>query len=207
MNMMKLIPTDLSQQAMWNQVKHGPVVESDYEMLKDCMPSYTYLLIVKLLRCTGLRLSEILTLTSAQKQHVGLSHCVLIQRAKKRGNEAAQLDPVFMPAELGIELDSYIKDHLRRPGDPVFQRAGGKQGKRISNRALEYVFRQASEQIGRRITPHMLRSYFSNHLMNNGVPPETVSQLLGHNNVKTTLQHYRQLTMDKRRQIGEQIRP
>lgn len=191
--------------SLWQKVDQGPLTQDDYERLKDSMPSYSYLLIVKLLRCTGLRISELLSITPSQKMRVGASHCIVVKRSKKRGNEEDKLDAIFIHPEMGIELDSYIKDHFRKHTEPIFQ--GNKLGLRLTNRALEYVFRQASEKIERKVTPHMLRSFFSNYLMDNGVPVDVASKMLGHNNVKTTLEHYRQLTMDTRQRIGEAIRP
>lgn len=189
----------------WDQVDHGPLTEMDYQILKASMPTYRDILIVKTLRSTGLRISEVLSITSQQKSHHGLSHILYIKRAKKRGEEAEQVDLVFLPADLGVELDAYIKEHFRKPAEPVFQ--GSRPGARLTNRAVEYIFRKASIQCGRPVHPHMLRSFFSNDLMNRGCTVQEASKMLGHSNIKTTLDHYHQLTTDRRRQIGEGIIP
>lgn len=190
---------------LWDKVNFGPLEEKDYDALKDAMPTYTYLLILKLLRCSGVRISELLSLVPRQKSNVGLHHCILVKRAKQRGKETDQLDPIFMPGELGIEIDAYIKDHLRKPNEPIFQ--GSKPGQRLTNRALEYVFHKAGLQIGRPVTPHMIRSFYSDYLADNGVPIDVISLMLGHSSTKTTMEHYRKLTMAKRQDLGERIRP
>lgn len=59
------------------------------------------------------------------------------------------------------------------------------------NRVLHYNdvykrFRYYSNQLGFRVTPHMLRHTFATHLVIRGMRPEIVQLLLGHDNLKTT---------------------
>lgn len=196
----------LSEQ--WQQVDPGPLTDADYEALKDAMSDYKYLLFVKLLRCTGVRKGELLSRhpEHCQRVYVGgeVSYAILFSRSKKREN-SGQLDPLFIPVALGLELDNFIQERGVKPKDPIFQ--GHRPGVALTSRAVEKAFERASQQIGRRVTAHMLRHYFSNWYLDRGAAPHDVAQLLGHNDPKTTLQHYHEQHLEKRRHFGEAIKP
>lgn len=195
----------------WQQVDPGPLTDADYEALKDAMSDYKYLLFVKLLRCTGVRKGELLSRHPEHCQRVyvsgDMSYAILFHRSKKgdNGDNNDRLDPLFIPVTLGLELDNFIQERSIKPREPIFQ--GHKPGVTLSSRAVEKAFERASKLIGRRVTAHMLRHYFSNWYLDRGASPHDVSQLLGHNDVKTTLQHYHEQHLEKRRHFGEVIKP
>ena len=49
------------------------------------------------------------------------------------------------------------------------------------------IARRASDNIGKHITPHILRHTFSSQALQNGMPIADISKLLGHESIETTM--------------------
>ena len=54
---------------------------------------------------------------------------------------------------------------------------------------LERIIKQIAERadLGKNITPHVLRHTTATIALNNGMPVEDISKLLGHENIATTM--------------------
>jgi len=81
-------------------------------------------------------------------------------------------------------LRQYFREY--RPKDWLFE---GADGGRYSNRSVQELFYQAARKAGLRkhITVHTLRHSFATHLLEQGTDIRYIQELLGHNNIKTTL--------------------
>ena len=87
---------------------------------------------------------------------------------------------------------------------------GGGDNKRdprkITDRGLRFVFEAAGlASIGRKIKPKDFRSFFTQTMIDGGVPMPIASKMMGHASEKTTHAHYYKLSVDRRRVIGEGI--
>lgn len=162
-------------------VKKEPLTQREYEVLKQFMPSVKYLLILKLLRGTGLRIAEILRTTPRHLQTDGLENWIVVTRGKQATKAPEQIR-MFLHPELGIELRGYIQGQQIKLMDPIFK---------IRARQVERVFKVASTaHLSRAVHPHEIRHLFIKWQIDNGMPVEMVAKLVGHSDTRTTLKYY-----------------
>ena len=111
-----------------------------------------------------------------------------------------------------------IFERQKKQNEAVFGKSGDKdsvvfksvEGKVVSRNALKACFNHIAEMIQineksfERITPHALRATFATRAIENGMDPQTLKTLLGHNSFKMTMDLYvhvlpstRQAEMDK----------
>ncbi len=82
----------------------------------------------------------------------------------------------------------------------------GSRKRPLEPRALQYRFKVFQQRIGlKHRNFHTLRHTFATRSIEKGFDPKTLSELLGHKNVKTTLQLYMHPTMMHKRQIIEAV--
>ncbi len=136
-------------------------------------------LIVDLLYSTGMRVSELASLTPA---HFSSSMEHIIIRGK--GNKERQ---VFLSSACQSYLLSYLK--LRKT---VSTSSTGlflnQRYQTLTIRGIQYCLHQYLDELGyhKRISPHQLRHSFATHLLNHGADIRSVQELLGHENLATT---------------------
>ena len=90
-------------------------------------------------------------------------------------------------------LQQYIKtenptDYLFG-GNNITSRAGGDFDSRYSQRGVQWVVAQAAKRAGIRkgVCVHTLRHTFATHLIEDGLDILSVKELLGHENIETTM--------------------
>lgn len=157
---------------------------------------------LELLYATGLRVSELLSLTlSALDPTVGFVRCL-----GKGGKE--RVVPV------GSSALTWIREYLTR-GRPSLtaQRDSplifpGRGGRRLTRQAFWKSIRSYAGKAGipKRITPHTLRHSFATHLLEHGADLRSVQLMLGHADISTT-QIYTHVSRARLKEIHERFHP
>lgn len=135
--------------------------------------------ILEVLYASGLRVSEICTLTLYSVDDTFV-------RVKGKGGKE-RLVPIGSKALQAV--DHYLT-HYRGASDSERQQAlfvsrGGKTMDRIAVwRMIKRYARQAG--IAKRLSPHTLRHSFATHLLNNGADLRVIQEMLGHSSISST---------------------
>jgi integrase/recombinase XerD len=137
---------------------------------------------LEVLYATGLRLSELLSLTMSSIEWGSRT-----VRVTGKGNK----ERIVLLGDLAMDaLERYV--HVARPTllgdratDALFLSHTGRQ---LSVRGFHVILRNhlASAGIERHVTPHTLRHSFATHLLEGGADLRSVQELLGHANISTT---------------------
>lgn len=137
---------------------------------------------LELLYATGLRVSELVSLTLAQTSlQQGLVRVV------GKGNKE-RLVP------LGEEALAWLATYLReaRPalieGNPTDALFVSRRGDAMTRQAFWYLIKRYARAAGiaKKLSPHTLRHAFATHLLNHGADLRVVQMLLGHSSLSTT---------------------
>lgn len=133
--------------------------------------------ILKICYGLGLRVSEI---TNLKVEHIdSKSMTVLIERAKGKKDRYANL-----PESILNQLRNYYIEY--KPKEYLFE---GQYGGQYSSRSVQSVFKESLLKSGirKKVGVHSLRHSFATHLLENGTDIRFIQELLGHNDIKTTL--------------------
>ena len=151
----------------------------DIKKLLEVTTNLKHNTMLKLCYGMGLRVSEIVNLKVADID--GKSKHVLIERAKGKKDRYVNL-----PISLVEQLRNYYKEY--RPKKYLFE---GQYGDKYSTRSAQEVFKLALKKanINKAVGIHGLRHSFATHLLESGTDVTFIQQLLGHNNVHTTLRY------------------
>ena len=154
------------------------------------------------LYASGLRVSELVTMSLAQ-----LSHDMGVVRVSGKGNKE-RLVPV------GEESLSWVRRYMDqarpvilagRQADALFVTL---RGTSMTRQAFWYLIRRYANQAGirREISPHTLRHAFATHLLNHGADLRVVQMLLGHADISTT-QIYTHIARERLKQLHARHHP
>ena len=135
---------------------------------------------ISLIYSAGLRRSELLNLTP---QDI-ISERMLIRIAGKGKKCRYSL----LSEKLLNELRDYYREY--RPQKWLFE--GEQAGEQYSPSALVKILKEAARKAGikHRVHLHMLRHTFATRCITNGMDPKTLSEILGHSDLKVTLEYY-----------------
>ena len=186
-------------------VMRDVLTQAEYESFRDALPTWRDRLVAMILRNTGLRINEVLSLIVKECALDGPTSMIYVQRSKRR--RAVEYEPIYINPGLGVQLRDYIKGQQMALTDLVFGNAGtGRGSHKITARGLRFVFGKAGiASIGRPVQPKEFRSFFVQTMVDGGVPMAMASKMMGHEDLRTTQAHYYALSADRRRVIGEGI--
>ena len=167
------LPKSLTE-AEVEQLLHAPDITTDLGLRDRAM--------LEVLYATGLRVSELVSLTVMQ---VNLRQGLV--RVTGKGNKE-RLVP------LGLESLDWIQRYLKdaRPGmvknnavDVIFV---NRRGSQMTRQAFWYLIKRYARKTGinKTFSPHILRHAFATHLLNHGADLRVVQMLLGHSDISTT---------------------
>lgn len=138
--------------------------------------------IIQLLYASGLRISEVASLTM---ERLNLQHGYLLvigkgskERAVPIGSQAMRAITEYMDEVRGRLLNKKVDDHLFISS----------RGKGISRKRLWEIIKSYARKAGIKVnaTPHMLRHSFATHLLERGADLRSVQTMLGHTDISTT---------------------
>jgi site-specific recombinase XerD len=134
---------------------------------------------LKLCYGMGLRVSEIVNLKISDIDSQRMQ--VLVQQAKGKKDRYVNL-----PESILEQLREYYKQY--KPKRYLFE---GQVGEQYAIRSVQQVFKDAlrKAKINKEIGIHGLRHSFATHLLENGTDIKFIQELLGHNDIKTTLRY------------------
>jgi integrase/recombinase XerD len=153
--------------------------ENTVEKLLEAVGTAKHKLMLSLGYGMGLRVSEICGLKLSDIDSDRMQ--VLIEAAKGKKDRYVNL-----PQCLLADMHTYYKEY--KPVKYLFE---GADGHAYSVRSAQHVFQQALHKAGvqKKLGIHSLRHSFATHLLENGTDISIIQQLLGHNDMKTTLRY------------------
>ena len=159
----------------------NPTVFSENEVKKiiDAINNIKHKVMLMIGYAAGLRVSEIVALKIAD---IDSERMVLqIRSAKGKKDRQAILSPVLLQV-----LRDYYKKYT-----PKLYLFEGQTGGIYSVRSLNLIIHQAKLRAGitKKGSMHALRHSFATHLLEGGTDLSMIQNLLGHNDIKTTLRY------------------
>lgn len=157
--------------------------------------------ILELLFSTGLRVSELCSLTN----DIDFTQGEFSIRGK-----GGKIRVVFISEEARETLRKYLK--LRKDmSDALFVQLGSELResddiKPLARRSIERIVKQCAIKAGisKKVTPHVIRHCFATDLLSNGADIRSVQVMLGHANIATT-QIYTHVTDAKLREVHKKF--
>ena len=183
------------------------LTEQDVELLLDAPDVQTPLglrdrTMLEVLYATGLRVSELVTLTMAQVSlDMGVVR-VMGKGSKERlvplGEEAIDWIRRYIAAGRPLLLGGKLSDAMF-----VTQRGAG-----MTRQMFWYLIKKHAKHGGmhKPLSPHTLRHAFATHLLNHGADLRVVQMLLGHSDISTT-QIYTHVARERLKQLHQQHHP
>lgn len=157
---------------------------------------------LELLYATGLRVSELVSLTLPDLNlEMGYIRC-FGKGSKER----------IVP--LGQMADAALRRYLERGRPHIVKRAAeatvflNHHGRRMTRQGFWLIIRAAAKSAGieRTVTPHMLRHSFATHLLDHGADLRAVQEMLGHADISTT-QIYTHVTKARLKEVYDKTHP
>ena len=137
--------------------------------------------IIETLYSTGCRVSE---LCNISKHHIDWQNCT-VQVYGKGGKYRT----VFINAKAYVTLKDYLQ--TRNDTDEHLFVSDRKPHKGLSRYAIEHIVSEISDRAyrmtGKRITPHVFRHTTATTALQNGMPVQNISRMLGHSQIETTM--------------------
>lgn len=156
---------------------------------------------LELLYATGIRVTELITLTTAQL-NMQMNYIVCSDNHKDRiipfGRKAREALLNYLQYSRSIMLNDPALDVL-------FVNCSGQMMSRQGFwKLIKFYAKKA--RIDMDITPHTLRHSFAAHLVKNGADLKSVQEMMGHSDISTT-QIYANLNQDRLREVYSKAHP
>jgi site-specific recombinase XerD len=151
----------------------------DIKKLFEVTTNLKHNTMLKLCYGMGLRVSEIVNLKITDIDSKNMQ--VFIERAKGKKDRYVNL-----PLSILEQLRVYFKEY--KPKKYLFE---GQYGDQYSTRSAHQVFKDALKKakINKGVGIHGLRHSFATHLLEAGTDVTFIQQLLGHNDLTTTMRY------------------
>lgn len=152
-------------------------------------------IIIELLFCLGLRISEI---SKLQMEDYDEDTSSILIHAKRNKERLLYISSKDVTNKLFFWIHTQ-RDILKPKTSFIFVNRFGNQ---LSVHAIEDIFQKYRQLSGinPNSTPHYLRHTFATHLLNNGASLRDVQEILGHKNLSTT-QIYTEVSIQRKQEI------
>lgn len=112
-------------------------------------------------------------------------------------------DPKSRSSNREIPVPAYLLDYLKKlKGNGEGYILAGKKKEYLEPRTLQYRFKKILEQLGiPYFNFHMLRHIFATNCISRGFDMKTLSEILGHSNITTTMRIYVHSDMERKKQL------
>ena len=154
------------------------ISDEDIEILRDNCKDIRDLAIIDLLYSTGIRVGELVNLN---KDDVDFENreCIVIGKGNKERT-------VYFDARTKLHLMNYLS--RREDNNSALFVSLDKPYDRLNISGVEVRLRKLGKKLGiERIHPHKFRRTMATRAIDKGMPIEQVQQLLGHNQIDTTM--------------------
>jgi len=159
--------------------------------------------IMELFYATGIRVSELFALNLEDLNLTGGFIRVLGKGRKERvvplGSKAVEALSFYLSDARPKMLKEYSSER------PLFL---NKLGERISVRSIARIVEKYGQQLnlGKKISPHVLRHSFATHLLDAGADLRAVQEMLGHVDISST-QIYTHVTKERLKKVYQKAHP
>lgn len=162
---------------------------SDIKKMFGALDNPKHQLLLKMCYGMGLRISELVSLKITDIDSGRMQ--VLVSQGKGKKDRY-----VVLPESVLEELRAYYL--MYKPDNYLFE---GQRGGQYSVRSVQQVFKNAMRKakINKKVGVHSLRHSYATHLGEQGVDIRFIQDLLGNNDIKTTI--YTKLTDQAKRKI------
>ena len=175
------LPVVLSKQEVWQLLMHAPLLK--------------HKVLIGLLYGCGLRCMEV--------RNIRLGHLCFYRRVLHVVQSKGNKDRIVPLSEHLLRgLRAYID--AERPSDYLFNgqpqgRGGGDFDSRYSQRGVQWAVKEAAKRAGilKEVSVHTLRHSYATHLLEDGLDIISVRDLLGHENIETTMVYLHIARLDK----------
>lgn len=158
---------------------------------------------------TGIRIGELCALTWEDIQSDGkMRICKTMQRIKKGERTVIMItDPKTISSNRFIPLPDFLRVSAEQFRDDGFVMKNGK-GRAVEPRVMQLKFEAIIAECGIKHTNfHALRHTFATRCIEMGFDIKSLSEILGHSDVKTTLNKYVHSSFEQKQKIMGQLKP
>tara|TARA_B100000029_G_scaffold493216_1_gene555456 strand:+ start:141 stop:932 length:792 start_codon:yes stop_codon:yes gene_type:complete len=194
------LPRTLDQTEISALLESARIIESSTNPLRTAIQCRD-LAILELLYATGLRISELCSLT--------LQDIKADERTLRVTGKGSKQRDVIMGGPSYQALKIYIKDSRPILGSKsrIKSLFLNKFGAQLSARSVQSMVKKYGMKVtNNKVHPHMFRHSFATHLLDGGADLRVVQELLGHSS-PTTTQIYTHVSLGQSRKIYEQAHP
>ena len=138
---------------------------------------------VELLYCTGMRVTELVSLLL--KQFLAIPDYILIKG--KGGKE--RIVPISKDAKLAVKAWLKYRDRSQKMKKSKFLFPANSRSGHVSREVFFRLIKKIAAHAGLKsseISPHVLRHAFATHLLTNGADLRVIQSILGHSDLSTT---------------------
>lgn len=150
--------------------------------MPGCRETLRDIVVLELLFSTGLRVSELCSLSKDSFQ-LGESELRLLVKGKGQKERVIQISTPELLQLVRVYCNEFSKE-IQEQGAILFNR----RGRALSTQSVRRIINKYLNRIGidAHITPHMFRHTFATSLLEAGVDLRYIQSLLGHSSISTT---------------------
>lgn len=168
-------PCRAVKQIKYDKVIRKPYSGEDLEKLKNACTNARDLALVHFLHATGCRVSEVVSVDTADVDFLNRELVVYGKGGKERTVYLTQVAVM------------YLQEYISGREDDSKALFVGKGSKRIQKNAIETILKKLGKRAGvENVHPHRFRRTLATELIDRGAALQDVQRILGHEDIRTT---------------------